>query len=192
MENYDNSALPEDEKNRFKEEYNRLNLPTDLEKKIFSELRARKAFDLPVFQKKPYLKTVLVSVSMALVFLLGYQLGTRQSSFALPSSGSPYLLLLSNPSNFIQGTSHAKEYGTWFRNIHDKNAQGEELKEEGWIVRADGDSTSIKNTAALENHVSGYFIVNAASDKEALSIAASCPHLQHNGIVTVRPIQQNP
>jgi hypothetical protein len=190
MENFTNSGLPENEKNRFQKEYSSLNPPVDLEKKIINELRARKAFKLQLYKNRPYLKPVFLSLLLATVFIVGYSLGNKKS---VPSShGSPYLLLLSNPPGFLQGNDHAKEYGTWFKNIGDKNAQGDELKHEGWLVKSEGNSTTVKGLTELENQVTGYFIVNASSDKEALSIAASCPHIKYNGMVTVRPIQINP
>lgn len=186
MENFEDFILPEDQRNKFTEEYKKQNIPSDLEGRTVQELKRRGLLGRPsTLLLKPAFSILIIGI----LFTAGFYLG-RNSSHAgnAVTDDNFYLLLLYNPPNAIQSKSHAKEYGEWFHSLDSKAAGGDELKSEGWSLTTNNKPTPIN---ALENSglATGYFIIHANSDAEALSLAANCPHLKYNGKIEVRPIQ---
>jgi hypothetical protein len=188
MENFDLPGLPEEEKNKFKETFRHQNLPSDLEDKTVQELRRRGLFNRSFFNQHKYLRYALSISLLAIVFISGFFLGTSKMELTATSSTGQYLLLLYNPSGFLEGESHAKEYGDWFRSIKKNSVEGDELKNKGWTMSLQ-DGNPAAETNDHNNAVSGYFIIHADSEKEALAVAGTCPHLKYRGKIEVRPIQ---
>lgn len=191
MENNELPDLPEAEKAEFQQRYQKQPLPVDLEDKVVAALREKKLFGWRVFQQHPLLKPFATVMLAGLLFFLGLWFGLRKEKPPVVDIGNQYLLLLFNPPGYDAGTSHAKEYGEWFRRLNDKAATGEELKEKAWRISLVNNKPVVENEFSDAGRPTGFFIIHAASEKDALATAADCPHVKYNGVVTVRPVQTN-
>lgn len=191
MENREPSGLPESEKTKFQEHYQQQRLPVDLEEKVVTALKERKFFQYLFFQRHTYLKPAVMLGLALLLFFSGVWFGLRNEKSPVANVGNPYLLLLFNPPGFVESASHAKEYDEWFHRLNDKAATGEELQDKGWHISLVNDKPAIANEFSDAGKPSGFFIIHAASEKEALAVAATCPHVKYKGVVSVFPIQKN-
>jgi hypothetical protein len=117
-----------------------------------------------------------------LLFAGGFTLGRgARSAPDLPR----YTLLLYEGPEFngagIRESELVAEYSGWARELAGRGrlVAGEKLSAQGWALGP---------AAADRRDPSGFFIIAARSDEEALSIARSCPHLRHGGTVSLRAI----
>ncbi|MEZ4523866.1 MAG: YciI family protein [Thermomicrobiales bacterium] len=87
-----------------------------------------------------------------------------------------------------------QKYVDWSRTLRDRgqNVGANELEAEGLLLRSrageiivDGPFTEIKEG------IGGYFHIRAASQDEAVDIAAECPVLDFGGAVEIRAIVQH-
>lgn len=106
---------------------------------------------------------------------------------AVPTASSTdttqFALLLYEPSGFDTTRTHAElaaEYGAWARTLDSRFVAGEALGEERVVGGETGASAASTPT--------GFFIIRSASWEAAMSIAGTCPHLRHGGVVAVRRI----
>lgn len=189
MENKDFFGLPENEKNLFQKNYRGQPLPVDLEDNVVAALRQKDLLGRQPLWRRAFLKPAFLVLAALMLFFSGVWFGTAKEKISLPADGNPYLLLLYNPPGFDAGDTHAKEYGEWFRQLKDKAASGEELKRESWQVSLVNSRPQISGQRTGNGTPSGFFIIRAASDKEALATAATCPHVKHQGLIAVQPIQ---
>jgi hypothetical protein len=111
-----------------------------------------------------------------------------------------YLLLLhERPADAVAMTpAELKEvvgrYKTWAGQLaaQGKLAGGEKLTEDGGrILRLQGGMPVASDGpyAEAQDVVGGYFLINAASDAEAVDLAQSCPHLQGTQWIEIRRIE---
>ena len=78
-----------------------------------------------------------------------------------------------------QSRARVAEYGAWARNL-----QGGEKLSDAWLLSSGG----VRHHPNLT--ISGYFLLRARDDAEALAIAKTCPHLRYGGRVELRRIQR--
>ena len=117
-----------------------------------------------------------------LLFVGGFTLG--RAPRPAPDLPRYTLLLYEGPEFNRAGTRESElvaEYGGWARELAGRGrlVAGEKLSAQGW---------ALGSAAADRRDPSGFFIIAARSDEEALSIAQSCPHLRHGGTVSLRAI----
>ena len=93
-----------------------------------------------------------------------------------------YILLLYESPQFTGGSR--EEYGQWAKQMRPAVMGGEELDSRD-IAALAGTVTPLPNGAS---RLAGYFLINAADDARAASIARECPHLRHGGAVLLRKI----
>ena len=187
MDNEEKIQLPEYEKQK---------LPPDLEEKTLEVLREKRLVGI---SQSIGLKRLVYIVLFGAFFFCGWFFGhNNKAGNTIPGTeGSPtYLLLLHNPAGFISDNSHVKEYTQWFNALkkEDKVISGEELNDKLWIISKEN-KTGLQvdpSSTSGEGNISGFFLINAASEREAKEIAYSCPHVKYNGIVQLRPIQNHP
>jgi hypothetical protein len=81
------------------------------------------------------------------------------------------------------------EYSDWARDLARRGhlVDGAELAEGGEWLRADR-SYSVLPTAHDQPALTGYFVIRAASLREARDVSRECPHLKYGGMVALRPI----
>jgi hypothetical protein len=122
--------------------------------------------------------------------LAGYGIGARRSNgYSGPAwmdargPESTFLILLHMDSTFQHG--HLAEYQSW--------AEG--LERSGTLVgseRLGSDSAAWFGpphaTAALGDHLAGFFVIRAKNEAEARRIAETCPHLKYGGRIELRMI----
>ena len=103
------------------------------------------------------------------------------------TAGLPrYTLLLYEGPGFNSGgvpePELVAEYSAWAGELAGRGrlVAGEKLGARAWSIGA---------TDVSRPEPTGFFIIAARSDEEALELARSCPHLRHGGAVSLRPIE---
>lgn len=84
------------------------------------------------------------------------------------------------------------EYSAWAAGLRERGRleAGEQLAAAGILLERQADSIVVgeRGPAAEAGALTGFFVIRAASEAEALSIARTCPHLKYGGRVAVRAI----
>jgi len=88
-----------------------------------------------------------------------------------------YILLLYEPAGFAGGSR--AEYAHWAHQMSPLVVGGEELSND--VVMASSPTRS-------NEHLTGYFLIDARDDATAERVARNCPHLRHGGVVVLRRI----
>lgn len=138
--------------------------PAGLEERIAARLRERR--------RRP-VRFALAAALAAATFLGGYAAGRTR--------GEPthVLLVHAMPSTPAQSRARVAEYGAWARNL----AGGEKLTSDAWLLEG-------SRVEADVPAISGYFLLRARDDAEALRVARTCPHLRYGGRVELRRVQR--
>lgn len=137
-----------------------------------------------------------------LIFLAGFALGARTiTDESVPVAASPvdrqYVLFLYEGPEFQAAPLNdpsqvVREYSGWAEQIFDAGhfVGGERLALDGWVLgRSDaGLQVDRRLAVAPEGAVAGFFVIDAATDEEALAIAESHPHLRRGGHIAVRAV----
>lgn len=135
------------------------------------------------------LSRAMLQIAAGVILLLGGMWLGRQSS---SETDSPRFALFLLEDSTFQGTrsvghdSLVAEYSAWAGNLaqQGKLVLGEELGNQAWpLGRSGGTGRDMAQT------ITGFFVLTARGEAEALAIARSCPHLRYGGGIVVRPIQ---
>jgi hypothetical protein len=112
-----------------------------------------------------------------------------------------YMLLLRESDAMVAATRGAgdalvREYAAWAAAEAGRGrlTGGGKLDEAPRYLRR-GDGGEVRPTSHPdpgERHLSGYFLIAATGEDEALAIAAGCPHLGHGGTIELRRIEGGP
>lgn len=150
----------------------------------------------------PTRRRLAAAAAALAVFAAGYMAGvgrppTTPLTDAVPADGlGRYALFLYEDERFVPSRPEAElvaEYGAWGAGLAERGrlAVGEKLAAEAFLLegRADPVVVAARDVAGDAGVVTGLFIILAASDAEALSIARTCPHLGYGGRIAVRPIE---
>ncbi len=82
-----------------------------------------------------------------------------------------------------------KQYTEWVEELSKKGhfVSGEPLEGRGWQLKKD---EVITNGPFIESKeaISGFFIIKAGSDEEALALAKTCPVFRTGGTLELRPV----
>jgi hypothetical protein len=152
----------------------------DLEDRVVGHLRHQGAF-----ARRSTLRPALaVAASVIVAFGLGVGAGRAwQPDGSDRAAGQRYLLLLygGDTATPEEESKRVAEYGEWAR------VEAAAGRMEGG-EKLDGNSSTLGNPIVSGPAPSGFFIIRAASEQEAQSIAMRCPHLRHSGTVLLRPI----
>jgi len=165
--------------------------PDDLERRSVAALRARGLLRTPA-RRWP------AAAAAAAVLALGVVLGRLSVVEPAPAAddGPQYLLVLYDSTADLRRAdpdrvaARVEEYRSWARAGARAGhlVGGEKLADGGRVLRG-GDEGEDRPAAGPFGPVGGYFRIRAASEEEALRIAAECPHLRHGGAVEVRRIE---
>lgn len=190
MENL-SEELPDKEAGKIKDMYNDASLPADMENKIIDRLKG-----LQLIHSSPaarFWRLAAMIILIPVLFAAGYYSGKNNLKLNNmdTTTTSNYALLLYHSKDFIENEEeHVKEYGAWLKNLQQqgKLASGEKLRDNAWLLKGQN-KESITKSETDKGILGGFFIINAASESEALTVANSCPHLKYNGLIEVRPIE---
>lgn len=136
-------------------------------------------------------RNVMALAAALFVFVLGRETGKASAPPTTHDSRLTYVLLLYEDSTFDRSNpeaSYVAEYTAWADTLRQRNqmVDGMPLEPTSVILTAGGSADrAIESDAGV---MSGFFIIKAASQEEAVAIARTCPHLRHGGRVAVRPV----
>lgn len=137
-----------------------------------------------------------MAAAAAAVLLMagGFLAGARSAAAPAAPDGPRFVLLLFEDEGFTTGAPTADlvaEYGRWAANARSSGVtiDGEKLGEDGWVL----DSEATQPDRREPDHpglgrMTGYFVLSATDEAEALAIARTCPHLRYGGRVVLRGI----
>jgi len=148
--------------------------PAGLEARLVARMREERL--LPSRRRWPWLAAA--AAVLAVVVALWMPLRHREAP-----AGSAYILLLYEAVPETPHPDRAAEYGRWARRMRPHVTGGEEL---GAQIMAIGSGV----TAPAGSRLAGYFLLQAATDAEAVRIAKACPHLRYGGNVVLRKIER--
>ncbi len=171
-----NSEELKDLKNLPKE----MQTPLFLENKIVQQLKSE-----GMINNRNTFNTWLPRIAVAIVlFGLGYFFNSFTESKATTTNlkKDRYVLLLHQDENFGKGEAvNVAEYAQWFNIVKNEYPQalGERLlRNIQWAGKENSQS----------DWISGFFLIEAESDQEALEIAQSNPHIKYGGSIELRKI----
>lgn len=127
----------------------------------------------------------LLAAGLALL-LVGFGLGRWQVPSANAGPMNRYLLLLHEDESFRPDRAQA-EVGRWAMRLQRAGEliEGDKLGLHGHLLMPGGAETGL----APGDVIAGVFMLRAASDERALTIARTCPHLAHGGRAELRRIE---
>ncbi len=191
--NHNNTELTVEERRRLDALSREMTPPPELEDQTIQTL-ARSGL---LARRPRWWVGVSALVASVLIFLTGFTLGAQTDRSAVAPSGRQYVLFLYEEAGFEKAPpddpdQRVREYGQWVTEIRETGhfAGGERLADYGWVLAGSDDGIGVDQRLleAPEGVVSGYFLINAASDDDALAIAESHPHLRRGGRIALRAI----
>ncbi len=136
------------------------------------------------------------ATACAVLFAAGFLLGKAQHPTPAKPAGGRFVLFVDRLSGAIESDPKQEarlvhEYAEWARKERAAGhlLVGEKLNDEA--VELSG-ATEAGKAPASAQAVSGYFVIVAQNLDGAISIARTCPHLEHGGRIVIRPIDQVP
>jgi hypothetical protein len=167
--------------------------PEPLEARVRRTLRARGLLAGRGTRWRP-----LLAVAAAVTLMLGgYAVGKRAAPVPAGPGAGRYVLLLYEDADFDTGRPEAEvvaEYSSWAARLRERGQleSGEKLEDRLVELQPGPDAAVavVRGAPGGSDIVGGFFIINAADEAEALTIARSCPHLKYGGRVMVRALAQ--
>ena len=151
------------------------------------ELKAEGLIAQPGSRQKwlPWATSVAASL---LFFLVGNFWGKASVQEARINPEQGYVMLLHEDENFRPGDPMEmfNEYAAWMNTIDQMGVKitGQELQNYATILTA----TSTKRYGEnVSKRTTGYFIIEAENESEALKIAQQNPHLKYGGTIELKP-----
>jgi hypothetical protein len=169
--------------------------PPQLEHEIVAALRRRDAIVSAQRIRVPRWAYPAAAATLALVLALGFLAG-RWTARSPATPGERYLLLLVGDPSFGDRDMERRfydEYSSW----------GGRLAAAGRLLNAarlddarpslswEGGAVALAHEAPGAG-VSGFFLIRAQDEQEALALARDCPHLKYGGRVEVRRLAGRP
>lgn len=121
-------------------------------------------------------------------FLIGMEFSHRENK---DGASGKYILLIHNESMSAAEQQDAQNKA-WLKTIGaERYSEGDQFSRNGWILSpGPGEpSTEVKEDFPGNGNVSGYFIIEAKNDEEAVKIAKTCPHLNYKGFLEMRKLK---
>jgi hypothetical protein len=138
---------------------------------------------------------VAAAAAAVVLFAAGLALGRRMPAAAQDRAGPRFALLLYEDSTFDRGVSehtYVAEYSAWAKGLRASGnlEGGTALASLSQVLHAASGSVQVYrgDVASSAGVMAGFFVIRAASEAEALTIARTCPHLRHGGRIALRPV----
>ncbi|MGI8843398.1 MAG: YciI family protein [Gemmatimonadaceae bacterium] len=167
--------------------------PDALEHRVRRTLTAR-----GLLRRRPssVLRRVAAAAAAVALFAAGYLTGeSGRDDLAEPDGAGRYALFLYEDSAFDTSRPEMElvaEYSAWAAALRERGRleTGEQLASAEILLERQADSIVVgeRGPAAEAGALTGLFVIRAASESEALSIARTCPHLKYGGRIAVRAI----
>lgn len=163
--------------------------PPGLRRRIQADLRARGL--LARRGPGPGLRLLATAAAATILFLAGFAAG-RRGPLPAVGAGPRFALLLYEPPGFDSTTPEPRmvaEYRSWARGLgRERLALGEKLSQDQRVLDpTHGSGTAVAGPAGP---LAGLFIIHARNWDEAMTIARTCPHLKHGGVVAVKRVEE--
>jgi hypothetical protein len=131
-----------------------------------------------------------------LLFVAGYAAGQlRRDGPAMLDGVGRYALFLYEDAAFDTsrpGTELVREYSAWAAALRERGRleTGEQLAAAEILLERQADSIIVGEggPATDAGELTGFFVIRAASESDALRIARTCPHLRYGGRIALREI----
>ena len=165
--------------------------PADLKDRVIATLSER-----GLLRRTSGARRWIGLIAAAIVLFAAGLLAGHRSPTAGPVDTEPrFVLLLYEDSAYHRDMSQQAamaEYAAWARSVRG-NGQviaGTPLDPRSWVLHPSGQDVDVqpRGVNAEAGTMSGFFIIEASSETEALAIARTCPHLRHGGRIAVRPV----
>lgn len=176
--------------------------PSLLEEQIVEKLKAANVIRSPRLGWLSGYQRIGVAFVLSLtIFVIGAMVGARLISAPPKKSNLPEFMLILRMSRVemeaispAEELQRVKEYSAWARDMERRGLLlgGEKLKDEGRFLSQLKESATVAETPsnAAEGDIAGYFLMPASDYDQAVTIAKTCPHLKHGGIVEIRQIDR--
>jgi hypothetical protein len=134
-----------------------------------------------------------------MLFIGGFLVGGRKHR-VVSADAEPqlYVLLTLEDADFrppagVPRAALAREYDAWAQGLSRKGqlVLGEALADSDWLLKV-GRPLAELSVVDARARGSGFFLLRATSEAQALALARSCPHLRYGGRVELRHITPNP
>lgn len=110
-----------------------------------------------------------------------------------PPHSPEFILLLragseTPPADAEEGMNRIQEYASWAQKARRQGLlTGEKLTDDSRFLGPGGIEASFD--VEPEEHIQGYFLLQASSYEQAVAIASGCPHVKYGGAIEVRRIE---
>jgi len=165
--------------------------PAELEDRVVDALRQRGLVRGGSSRRPPWWGLAAACLVAAAVGWIGR--GVVPPLLAPEPDGEEFLLLLAEPLPLRSAPSlpeMVEEYRSWAAALAEqgKMIAAARLAPEGRMLASPAPGDVVESPERNPSAATGFFVVRAASQKEAVAMAASCPHLAYGGEIHIRPI----
>lgn len=134
-----------------------------------------------------YLKYAAGIAASIIIFFAGNLVGKQAGDVVEIDPLQGYMMILKEDVNFTPGDPMEmfNEYAGWMNGLYEKGIKitGQELKNEAWAVTNSG-TTSLDG--AVDTRITGYFLIQAKTEEEALAVVRDNPHLKYGGSIELK------
>lgn len=184
--------------------------PPELRGRVLEAARSRGLVEGGIMSKRGFWMGA-VATAAALMFVVGFGLGSRQAGKAgdvtqtkpdaAPTAATTtpkFALFLFEDAAYQsppddQMMARVGEYGGWARDlaVAGRYVDGEKLADDGRFCRVENGALAAvaPQADAKRGRLTGYFVIGAASLDDAMEVAKGCPHLKYGGTVEIRQIE---
>jgi len=163
----------------------------ELEDRVVDALRRRGLVRSGSVRRPPWWGLVAASLVAAVLGWFGR--GVMPQLPTPEPGGSEFLLLLAEPLPLRSSQSlpeMVEEYRGWAAALaaDGKLVAAARLESGGRMLASPVPGKVVESPELNPSAATGFFVVRAASQEEAVAMAASCPHVAYGGEIHVRPI----
>jgi hypothetical protein len=160
--------------------------PSYLEDKVVDALK-KEGLIKKKYTMNVYIRYAAAIAASVIIFFIGNIVGKQAGQTAAIDPANGYIMILKEDAGFQPGDPMEmfEEYAKWMNDLAAKGVKitGQELKNEALEVTA-------TNTTSLDGSngrkTTGYFVIETASEEEALAVVKDNPHLKYGGIIELK------